>query len=121
MQHPVRVEGVPHVLALAEGEAHGGTSRADPRLGLAHLLGRAPVLAHEVGDRLDALGAHVRVELEGLEVEPRVQFVLQAREGLLEGREADRAPGAGDVGDEGDVEFRAFHERKGWLKAAIIA
>ena len=113
VQHPVRVEGVPDVFARPEGEADGGPALAYPRLGLCNLLRGAAVLAHEVRDCLRAVGAHVRVQLEGLEVQCHRHLGSEARERLLEGCEADGTPGAGHVGYEGDVQRLSFHGKEG--------
>ena len=70
---------------------------------LRELLGRGAVLAREVLGRVLALGRHRRIELERLEVQLDRDLVVEPLERLLERPEADRAPGAGDVGDEIDL------------------
>ena len=105
VQQPVRVErvvGAPP-LALAEGEADRLAALAD-RLGVAFdLLGRDAVLARQVLDDLLALRRHLRVQLERLEVQVGLHFAVEPLERAFERVEADRAPGAGDIGDEIDL------------------
>ncbi|MNT97715.1 hypothetical protein D3C72_2401000 [compost metagenome] len=51
-----------------------------------------------------ALGAHLRVQLERLKVHVKGHFALQTVGRLLQRLEADDTPGAGDIGDEIDLE-----------------
>src|SRR5688572_10831579 len=111
VQHPVRIEGVPHVFPRREGKADLGTALADHGLHLRDLFGCAAILACYVRRDLGAFGPHVRVELERLDPYLRVHVAAQARESLVHRSEPDRAPGARDVGDEGNVERIAFHRQ----------
>ena len=58
-----------------------------------------------------AFGRHLRVQLEGLEmqIDDQVRDVLpDLRNALLETEQADHAPGAGDVGNKVDFHGLSF-------------
>src|SRR5690606_5452012 len=78
---------------------------ADLRL----LLGRAAVFLRQVLGDVLALGAHLRVQLEGLEADVGRHLAVEALQGLLQPAQADGAPGAGDVGDEIDGQAWGVH------------
>src|SRR5690606_18586120 len=69
---------------------------------------RGTVLLRDVFADVLAFRAHLRVELEGLELDPRRQFILQAPERRLERAQPDGAPGTRNVRDEVDSEG-GFH------------
>ena len=87
------------------------SSGAGARLRL--LLGRGAVLLRQVLADVLAFGAHLRVQLEGLEAQVDGDLALHALDGTFQGCQPDGAPGAGDVGDEVDV--------KGLGHGAIVA
>ena len=71
--------------------------------------GGAPYLRDEVLGRVLAFGRHRRIELERLEVQlDRTSSPSRSRR-LVERPQADRAPGAGDVGNELDLERLRSH------------
>ena len=109
MQQAVRVEGVPDARPLAEREADLGAALAQDRAGLRELLGRRAVLARDVFGRVLAFGRHRRVELERLEVQLDRDLVAEPLERPVERPQADRAPGAGDVGNEIDLQRLRCH------------
>ena len=73
----MRVEGIPYVPERPEREPDRRAVLADARLHLRDLLGSAAVLAGEVGDQLRPLGAHVGVELEGLDADGGLHGIAQ--------------------------------------------
>src|SRR5690606_20886963 len=104
VEQAMGVEGVvdPAAAFGAEPEAHLGASLADhlPRGRL--LLRRGAVLLRDVLGDVLAFRPHARIELEGLEMDRCIDLVAQPVQGGLERGQADRAPGAGDIGDEVD-------------------
>jgi hypothetical protein len=102
-QQPVGIERVPDMRSLAEREALGSAALDDTRSILGELLGLHAVLAAHGFGCVRALGRHGRIELERLHVQFDVaQVVSDARQRTLKRIQADRAPGAGDVGYEVD-------------------
>lgn len=109
MQQAVGVEGVPDAAVLRHPHVEPGPSLggagADHGAVLSRLLGGRAVFAGDVVDDVLALGRHVGVELERLEMDlgldPLGPEPVQRRG---QAAEADDAPGADDVGDEVDVE-----------------
>jgi len=107
MQQPVGVERVvdPAAALFAEGESHAFTTLADRLARDSLLFGRGAVLLREMFGDVLAAGRHLRIELERLEVQFRPHVALQIVEGLFQRGQPDGAPGAGDVGDEIDLEM----------------
>src|SRR3954452_24687366 len=106
MQQPVRIEGVPDASAafLSKLEAHVRAALRNTFAILRLLLRRGPVLLRDVLGDVLAFRAHLRIELERLEAQVDHDLALQLLDGAFQRSEADRAPGAGDVRDEVDVE-----------------
>jgi hypothetical protein len=110
VQQPVRLEGVDDAPApcRVEGKAHRRAALVEGGQDLV-AVGRHPApLAAQVLVHVHALGAHVGVELEGLQVQRGRHRIRTARQRLLQRGQAHRAPGAGHVGDEIDSE-RGWH------------
>ena len=105
VQQPVGVEGVVDAAARAHAEREPDrlATGADVLAVLRKLLRRQAVLLAQVFGDVLALGRHVRVQLERLEVQVDLQVGPDAFEGGFEVAQADGAPGAGDVGDEIDL------------------
>ena len=99
----MRVEGVPDARPVAEREADLRAALADDGAVLGQLLGRGAVLAREVLGGVLALGRQRRVELERLEAQLDLDLAAEPLEGAIERPQADRAPRAGDVGNEIDL------------------
>ena len=69
------------------------------------LLGGGAIFLGQVLAQVLALRPHLRIELEGLEIQLHLDAIaLQACEGLLQSSQANGAPGAGNVRDEIDLE-----------------
>ncbi|MNP24509.1 hypothetical protein D3C76_1172730 [compost metagenome] len=79
---------------LAASDLHG--------LAGGDVVGRSPVLAHQVLDRLLTFGRHVRVQLERLVGQLDRDFPGHVLDRLLQRRRPQRAPGAHHIGDEID-------------------
>src|SRR6185437_4668379 len=105
LQQPVSIESVvdPGALVEVECESDLRAARAKRLLSVPHLLRRGTVLGAQMLDDVLALLAHLRIELEGLKVEVRLDARPKLRERGFERAERDRAPGAGDIGDEVDL------------------
>jgi hypothetical protein len=105
MQQAVRVKGVPDPCARTKGKAHRRPALTDVGLVTRDLLCRDAVLGREIRHRILPLGAHVRVQLEGLEVNLYGDVAADALQRDFQRVQPHSAPGAGDVGDE--VDFHA--------------
>jgi hypothetical protein len=103
VQQPVRVEGIPDALALAESETHLGAALAQRFAALRQLRGRGAVLAGQVLCGVFALGRHGRVQLEGLKVQLHVHLAAQFAQRRFQRIQADGAPRAGHVRNEIDL------------------
>ena len=106
VQQPVCVEGVPDPPAALLPELEADRLAAGPQglpVGGLLLSGGAVLLAQVLGDVL-AFRSHLRIELEGLEVQFGLDVAVQPLQRLLQGSQPDGAPGTGDVGDEIDLE-----------------
>ena len=57
-----------------------------------------------VFNRIFAFGRHLRIQFEGLEMQLDLQGITDARDGGLQRLQANRAPWAGDVRDEIDLD-----------------
>ena len=106
VQQAMRVEGVVDAAALVhvEGEAERRAARADAFAVLRGLLRRDAVFLRQVLDRVLAFGRHLRIELEGLEMQLDGDVVADPRHRLLQRMQPDRAPGARDIGHEIDLD-----------------
>ncbi|MNG12638.1 hypothetical protein D3C84_962620 [compost metagenome] len=100
----MRIEGVVEVRALLQIELEADGLAASDLHGLAggDVVGRSPVLAHQVLDRLLTFGRHVRVQLERLVGQLDRDFPGHVLDRLLQRRRPQRAPGAHHIGDEID-------------------
>jgi len=86
---------------------HRVNALADGVADLCLLLGRGAIfLCQVLGDVL-ATSGHLRVEFKRLNVELGPYIAGQIYQRPLKGRQADGTPGAGDVGDEIDLEQRS--------------
>ena len=119
MQQAMRVEGVVDVAAPvhAELETQGRAACADRFAVLRRLFGADPVFAGQVFDRVLAFGRHLRIQLERLEMQFDLQVPANARHSLLQRLQAHRAPRAGDIGNEIDLD-RNSHGNFIWMLAA---
>ena len=99
VQEAVGVEGVVDAAAArhVELEADRFAALADLFARLDLLLERGTILLGDVLDDVLALGTHVRVQLEGLEMQVDGDIRRHALDGLLQRLEADRAPRARHV------------------------
>ena len=83
---------------------HRSASGANGRLVLRDLLGSQTVLLRQVGHRVHTFGRQLRVELEGLEVQLGLYFVLDPVQRHLQGPQANGTPGAGHIGHKIDFQ-----------------
>src|SRR6185312_5430103 len=112
VQKPMRVKGVvdaaapaARLIRHAELEAQLRAARTDVFAVRMRLCRRDPVFFGNVLSNFLALGRHLGVELERLEMKLGGNVSADARQGLIERFQADRAPGAGDVGNKVDFEW----------------
>ena len=107
----MRIERIENAAAPAhvERESELGATCSDAFLVVRHLLGRCAVLLCDVLDDVLALRRHLRIELERLEMNFGASLGADALERLLERGEPDRTPGAGDIGNEVDLERSRCH------------
>ncbi len=105
VQQPMRIERVVDAppLVHVELKAKLGAPRTDHLLALLDLSGRRSVLALDVLDDVLAARAHLRVELERLEVQLGFDLIGELIEGGLQRLQPDDAPGARHVGHEIDL------------------
>ena len=106
VQQPVGIEGVVDPAALVEFEAQCGTPLSQHLAVLRQLFGAGAVLAREVVVAVLAFRRHLRVQFERLEVQFDLHLVTDPGNRLLQGFQSDRAPRAGDIGDEVDSQGR---------------
>src|SRR5262245_63822344 len=95
----------PGALLEVERESERRSTCADVFLVERQLLGRRSVLLSDVITDGLAVGRHLRIELEGLEVNINTRLIADANECLLQRSEPDYAPRAGNVGYEVDPEM----------------
>ena len=112
VEQAMRVEGVPDPRPVAEREADRGAALAQDGAVLAPACSAgAPYLRAMYSAASSPSARQRRVELERLEMQLDVDRVAEPLEGAIERPEADRAPRAGDVGDEIDLHRAAMVHR----------
>ena len=107
-QQLVRLEAVidPHFRAVGEGKAQPVAHRLQPRAIGCALLGRGPIFAGDMlGHRL-TFDRHLRVQLERMPGDLRVNLLPHGSQRLFQLLIADDAPGADHVGN--DVNAKGF-------------
>ncbi|RMU42955.1 hypothetical protein ALP29_201866 [Pseudomonas syringae pv. avii] len=105
MQQTVRIEGVVDAsLALAKRETQLGTALTDGFVNGFDLFRRGAVFLGNVLFDVLAFGRNVRVQFEGLKMNLRLHFVTQRFKRLIQRAQADDAPGAGNIGNEIDLQ-----------------
>jgi len=108
MQQAVRVERVVSACARTEIEADARAAFADHRLRFGDLRRRTSIFFAEILDDVFAVRSHLRIQFERMHGDLCLDAIVQTRERKLKRRQADRAPRAGDIGDEIDGEL-LFH------------
>jgi hypothetical protein len=110
VEQAVRIERVIHpaLVGHRHGETERGGALSDHLAIGGELLGRRAIFAGDMLDHILALGRHVGIELERLEMQRGFDLVTSACQRLFQAVQADDAPGAGNVRDEIDLE-RAGH------------
>ena len=103
VQQAVRVEGVPHMLALAESEADGRAALRDARRFSANCSRPMPYLAIRYSAASAPSGPIVGFSSKGWKCSSTLDVVANLLQRALEGRQADGTPWAGHVGDEVDL------------------
>ncbi|KPX78779.1 hypothetical protein ALP66_05728 [Pseudomonas amygdali pv. photiniae] len=91
-------------LALGKGEAQLGTALTNRLVNAFDLFWRRAIFFGDVLFDVLPFGRHVRVQLERLEVDVRLHFIPQRLQRLIQRAQADDTPGAGNIGDEIDLQ-----------------
>jgi hypothetical protein len=106
VQQAVRVKGVVDAAAAfgPESKAHLGAALADVLADGGLLFGRGAVFLRQVLGNILAARRHLRVQLEGFEMQRGLHLPGGLFKRPLERAQTHRAPGAGDVGHKIDTQ-----------------
>ncbi|CAM2160419.1 hypothetical protein PT2222_80003 [Paraburkholderia tropica] len=116
VEQAMRVEGVVDARARTERETDALAPLADRFLSLGDLLGRAAVLLAEILDDGFAVRPHVGVQFERMDGHAGLDGIAEIGERALQRAEADRAPRAGDVGNEVDLKRLCHGDSGKWTR-----